>query len=726
MSDTRTTAPASGEKVTFDVEGMTCASCALRIERVLGKQEGVAQATVNFAGQEAWATVTPGTDIAGLQAAIEKIGYTVRPIQPGDERETPVERYAKEVVYQRRNVILAALFTAPLMVMSMLGPMAVWNEIVQLVLATPVVFVFGIQFHRVALKRLRSLDATMDTLISVGSLAAYGYSVWALFTDHPVFFETAGMIITLILLGRYFEARAKGRASQAIVKLLELSAKEARVIRAGETVMVDPLDLRPGETMVVLPGEKIPTDGVITAGLSAIDESMLTGESLPVDRQIGDEVFGATVNQQGRLEIEVTKVGPNTALAQIVRLVEDAQASKAPVQKLADQIAGVFVPVVILIALAVFIGWLIGSGDVSTAVRNGVAVLIIACPCALGLATPTAIMVGSGRGAELGVLFKGADVFERSRTIDTVVFDKTGTLTRGAMTLTDVATDGDEDRFLYLVGSVEAASEHPIGKGVALGVEERDIDLGTPEHVEAVSGHGVAGRIDGVDVMVGKAKLMADQGLHIAERHLEALERFELEGKTAFLAGWDGEVRGVLAVADTVRPTAAATIRELHELGAATVMLTGDNRRTADAIGAQVGIDRVLAEVLPGGKADEVRRLQGEGKIVAFAGDGINDAPALTQADLGMAVGTGTDVAIEAGDIVLMSGDPALAASALGLARATFRTIRQNLFWAFFYNSAAIPLAAAGLLNPMIAAGAMAFSSVSVVSNSLRLRRFGS
>ncbi len=715
----------TAEQITFDVEGMTCASCALRIERILDKQEGVSDAIVNFAGQEARATVAPGTDVAELQAAIEKIGYGIRPIVAGEERETPVERYAKEVAYQRRNVLLSAIFTIPLMVLSMVGghddfARNVW----QWILATPVVFVFGSQFHRIALKRLRSFDATMDTLISIGSLAAYGYSVWAVFGHEPVYFETAGMIVTLILLGRYFEARAKGRASQAIVKLLELGAKEARVIRNGETVMVDPIDLRPGEILVVLPGEKIPTDGVISAGHTTVDESMLTGESVPVDRQIGDEVFGATVNQQGRIEVEVTKVGPNTALAQIVRLVEDAQASKAPVQKLVDRISGVFVPVVIIIALGVFVAWLAASGEMSTAVRNGVAVLIIACPCALGLATPTAIMVGSGRGAELGILFKGAEVFERSRTIDTVVFDKTGTLTRGAMTLTDVVTDEDEGRFLYLVGSVEAASEHPIGRGVALGVEERDIDLGTPEHVEAVSGRGVAGRIENVDVIVGKAKLMADNGLHIPDHYLEALERFEGEGKTAFLAGWDGAVRGVLAVADTVRTTSAATVQELHELGAETVMLTGDNRRTADVIAAEVGIGRVLAEVLPGDKADEVTRLQGEQKVVAFVGDGINDAPALTQADLGMAVGTGTDVAIEAGDIVLMSGDPRLASQALTLARGTFRTIRQNLFWAFFYNTAAIPLAAAGLLNPMIAAAAMAFSSVSVVSNSLRLRRF--
>jgi heavy metal translocating P-type ATPase len=712
------------DELTFDVEGMTCASCALRIERVLGKQAGVDAAIVNFAGQEARATVVPGTDVAALQAAIEKLGYKIQPVVEGEERETPVERYAKEVRYQRRNVILAALLTAPLMVLSMLVTESTVTRVWQAVLATPVVFVFGAQFHRIALKRLRSLDATMDTLISVGSLAAWGYSVWALFVDQPVFFETAAMIITLILLGRFFEARAKGEASHAITKLLELGAKEARVIRGGETVMVDPLDLRPGETLVVLPGEKIPTDGTITAGRSSIDESMLTGESLPVDRSPGDDIFGATVNQQGRLEIEVTNVGPNTALAQIVRLVEDAQASKAPVQKLADRVAGVFVPVVIAIALVVFAGWLIGTGEVSTAVRNGVAVLIIACPCALGLATPTAIMVGSGRGAELGVLFKGADVFERAKGIDTVVFDKTGTLTRGAMTLTDVVTAEDEQRFLFLVASAEAAGGHPIGRGVALGAEERGIDLVAPDRVEAISGRGLIATVDGIEVTVGKAKLMADRGLAISNDSLDTVAALEAQGKTTFLAGWDGEARGVLAVADTVRPTAAATVAALHDMDTTIVMLTGDNRRTAETIAGQVGIDRVLAEVLPGDKSDEVARLQAAGTVVAFVGDGINDAPALTRADLGMAVGTGTDVAIEAGDIVLMSGDPTLAATALRLARRTFATIRQNLFWAFFYNTAAIPLAAAGLLNPMVAAAAMAFSSVSVVTNSLRLRRF--
>jgi heavy metal translocating P-type ATPase len=610
------------------------------------------------------------------------------------------------------------------MALAMLGSDSDTQRVVQGLLAAPVVFVFGAQFHRIAWKRARTFDATMDTLVSVGTLAAFTYSTWALFTENPIFFETSAMIVTLILLGRFFEARAKGQASQAVTKLLELSAREARVIRGGEQVMVDPLDLRPGETMVILPGEKVPTDGIVTAGSTSIDESMLTGESMPVDRSVGEEVFGATVNQQGRIEVEVRQVGPNTALARIVRMVEDAQATKAPVQHLADKISGVFVPIVILIATVVFVGWLIGTGEVATAMRNGVAVLIIACPCALGLATPTAIMVGSGRGAELGVLFKNAEVFERARDINVVMFDKTGTLTRGAMTLSDVVTTEDEEEFLVRLGSVEAASGHPIGMAVALGAEERGATLVEPANVAAVPGSGVVGSIDGTKIVIGKPALLTEHGIDLGD-YAVVMADFERQGKTAFVAGWDGSARGAIAVADTIRPTAAATVADLKALGASSTMITGDNMTTATAIGAQVGIDEIIAEVLPGDKASEVARVQSEGRTVAFVGDGINDAPALTQADLGMAVGSGTDVAIEAGDLVLVSGDPRLAATALQLAKATFRTIRQNLGWAFGYNIAAIPLAAAGLLNPMIAAGAMAFSSVSVVTNSLRLRRFG-
>ena len=712
------------ESVVFDVEGMTCASCALRIERVLNKQDGVATAVVNFAGQEARAEINDPADLPRVQAAIEKLGYVIRPLE-GGERVSIVERYAEETRRQLRNVIGAGLITVPLMLLSMFGPESRGWGIVQMLLAIPIVFFFGAQFHTIAAKRLRGGDVTMDTLVSIGTLAAFSYSVWALFADEPVFFETAGVIVTLILLGRFFEARAKGRASDAVSALLKLAATQARRLRGGVEEIVDPLELAPGETVVVLPGEKVPIDGVISAGQSSIDEGMLTGESKPVDRMPGDRVFGATVNLHGRLEIEVTHVGPNTALAQIARMVEDAQASKAPIQKLADRVAGVFVPVVMLIAVAVFVGWMIANGDVSESLRNAVAVLIIACPCALGLATPTAIMVGSGRGAELGVLFKNAAVFERTHELTTVVFDKTGTLTRGAMTLSDVSTTEAEDRFLQLVGSVEAASSHPIGKAVALGAEEHDVELLPVADLRAVPGHGVVGTVAGVEVVVGKPKLMADLGLIASDSQIDALTAIENEGKTAFLAGWDREVRGVLGVADTVRASSAATIAALRTDGIKTVMLTGDNARTAQSIADEIGIDTVIADVLPDQKAAEIERLRNAGEIVGFVGDGINDAPALATADLGIAIGTGTDVAVESADIVLMSGDPALVGTAMTMASATYRTIRQNLFWAFGYNVAAIPLAAAGLLNPMIAAGAMAFSSVSVVTNSLRLRRLG-
>jgi len=710
-------------EITFDVEGMTCASCALRIERILGKQEGVETAVVNFAGQEARIKAASDVDTSTLEAAVAKIGYEISALQPGDERISPTVRFNEEAAKQLRVFIGAAVLAAIVMGLAMLGGNSTTERVLQGVLTTVVVFGFGIQFHRIALARLRGLDATMDTLISVGSTAAWAYSIWALFAERPLFFETAAMIVTLILLGRFLEARAKGHASAAVTKLLELAAPQARVVRNGVEEMVDPLDLRPGETVVVLPGEKIPADGTIAAGSTSIDESMLTGESQAAIKNIGDPVFSATVNQEGRVELTVEEVGPNTALARIVRQVQDAQATKAPVQRLADRVASVFVPVVIAFSVLVFIGWMIGNGDVATAMRNSVAVLIIACPCALGLATPTAIMVGSGRSAELGILFNDATSLETGAKVDAVAWDKTGTLTRGAMTLAAVDIEGDADRFLYLVGSVEAASGHPIGKAVALGAEERGVELGRPDKAELITGRGVVGTMDGVEVVVGSAKLAADRGLQIPARFEETVAEYARTGHTAFLAGWDGMVRGALAVADSLRPTAIATVADLAADGIESVLLTGDNATTAAAIGGQLGIARVESELLPGDKSSAVAGLQAQGDTVAFVGDGINDAPALTRADLGIAIGTGTGVAIEAGDVVLMSGEPAAVVTALEMSRATYRTIRQNLGWAFGYNVTAIPLAAAGLLNPMIAAGAMALSSVSVVTNSLRLRK---
>ncbi len=712
------------DTIVFDVEGMTCASCALRIERILSRQDGVETAAVSFAGQEARVKVLDGTDVSGLEAAVAKLGYSAQAVVEGQAREGIVERYDAETRFQRRTAALAALFTIPAFILSMFGPDADWATAVVWGLITPVEFVFGWQFHRNAAIRLRSFSANMDTLVSMGTLAAYGYSIWAFFTDRPVFFETAGWIITFILLGRFFEARAKGRASQAIARLVDLGAKDARILRDGDEVTIPISEVMPGDIMVVRPGERVPTDGEIVQGTSSFDESMLTGESLPVDRGPEDEVFGATINQHGIIQVRATRVGRQTALAQIVRLVEDAQATKAPIQTLADRIASVFVPVVIAIAAATLVLWLVISGDVTDATRAAVAVLIIACPCALGLATPTAILVGSGRGAEAGILFRNAEIFERARTVDTVVFDKTGTLTRGAMTLTGLAATDDEERALYLVGSVEAASEHPVGKAVALGAEERGIELGAVDEFRAVPGRGVQGTVDGIDLTVGTALFIAEAGFEIPESLAAAKGRMSASGHTSFLAAWDGDVKAALGVADTVRPSAQAAVAGLRDRNLGVVMITGDDDRTAGAIAGELGIDRVLAEVLPGDKADEVSRLQGEDRVVAFVGDGVNDAPALIRADIGMSVGTGTDVAIEAGDVVLMSGDPMLAGTALRLADATVRTIRQNLFWAFAYNTAAIPLAAAGILHPMIAAAAMALSSVSVVTNSLRLRRF--
>jgi cation-transporting ATPase V/Cu+-exporting ATPase len=712
------------DTITFDVDGMTCASCALRIERVVANQQGVHSAVVNLAGKEAKVSVDAEADLDAIAAAVGRIGYTLHPVTAGGERRSLGDRYAAEVAFQRRSFVGAALLTVPVLVLSMLVAESAGNRAWQAALSTIVVLAFGAQFHRVAAKRLVARSANMDTLISVGSLAAWAYSMWALFAEEEIYFETAATIVTLILLGRYLEARAKGSASRAITSLLELGAKEARVVRNGTTLMVDPRLLVPGDTVVVLPGEKIPADGVVTSGHSAVDESMLTGESVPVDRGPGDAVVGASVNQHGRLEIEVRRVGEDTALARIARLVEDAQGSKAPVQRLADRVSAIFVPAVIGLAIVVFAGWLLSGATLEVALRNAVAVLIIACPCALGLATPTAIMVGSGRGAQLGVLFKRADVFERARHLDTVVFDKTGTLTRGAMTLTDAVTDEDQQIFLHRTASLESGSEHPIGRAVALGAEERGLRLDTPDDLQTHPGHGLIATVDGTVVAAGKPRFLEYMGFSVSDRYRDALTDLEAGGKIAFLAGWEGAARGAIAVADTVHDTSRSTVEALRRLGSDVVMISGDSRRTAEAIAAEVGITRVLAEVAPGGKSGEVRRLQDDGATVAFVGDGINDAPALAQADLGMAVGNGTDVAIEAGDVVLMSGDPAAVAVALRLARATFGIIRQNLVWAFGYNVIAIPLAAAGLLNPMIAAGAMAFSSVSVVTNSLRLRRF--
>jgi len=722
--------PQTAAVLDFDIEGMRCASCSSRVEEALRKQPGVRQASVNLALARARVALEPdaGAETLAIEEAVRKLGFGIARREPRALPESPAARQQQEVAATRRRALLAALASAPVLVLGMSGAGGGRGLVAQAALTTVVEWVFGWEFHRSAVQRARTFGANMDTLVSLGTLAAYFYSLWALAAGEAVFFDTAAVIITLILTGRFLEARARGRASQAVTRLLELGEKEARVLREGNEIAVPVDQLLPGDRMVVRPGEKIPTDGAIVEGRSSFDESMLTGESLPVDKGPGDGVFGATVNQEGRVVVEATRVGRETALARIARLVEDAQASKAPVQKLVDRVAGVFAPVVLAIGSATFVGWLLGEAELATALRNGVAVLIIACPCALGLATPAAILVGTGRGAELGVLFKGSDAFESARAIDSVVFDKTGTLTHGQMTLTDVvpnpAGGADENELLARVASLEAASEHPVGRAVAEAALARGISLSPVEDFENLAGRGVSGRVQGDAVLVGRRSLFQELGLEIPTEVAAKLEELERQGKTAFLAAQGERVRGVLAVADTARESAGPAVRSLEAMGIEIAMVSGDNRRTAEAIASRLGIAQVVAEVLPEQKAQRVAELRGESKRVAFVGDGVNDAPALSEADLGIAVGSGTDIAIEAGDVVLMTPDPRLVITALQLARRTYRTIAQNLLWAFGYNAAAIPLAVAGLLDPMIAAGAMALSSVSVLSNSLRLRRF--
>ena len=713
------------DTITFDVEGMTCASCAARIERVLGSQPGVEAATVNLAAARARVLTTGEVEERNLIEAVQKIGYGLSTSDPGDHSHAAHLHSADESAQWRKFWIAAAL-SVPAMLVAMLGGMTSASVWWQLALTAPVVLWIGAQFHRVAWKQARTGTVGMDTLISLGSLTAFSWSLWAMFNHGEVFFETAAIIVTLITLGRALEARAKGRAGRALTSLLELGARQARVRSASGEQMIEIESVLPGDLMVIRPGEKVPTDGIIVEGDSSLDESMLTGESTAVRKGEGQEVFGATINQEGLLVVKASRVGEETALNRIVALVEEAQAGKAPVQRLADRISGVFVPVVIVIALGTLVWWLLADQGTAAAVRAAVAVLIIACPCALGLATPTAIMVGSGRGAELGILFKNPEVFERAQRVEALVFDKTGTLTTGAMTLTDIITDEDPDSLLAAVAAVELAGGHPIGKAVALGAEERGMVVGSAESVEAIAGMGVVGRYQGEDWVIGKPKFLADRGIQIPDRYLEALPALEEAGKTAFLAGTGGSARAALAVADTVRESSAAAVGSINQMRIETGLLTGDNSRTAQAIASQVGIRRVMSEVLPGEKAAEIRRWQADGTQVGFVGDGVNDAPALTTADLGIAIGTGTDVAVESADVVLMSGDPGLIPTALRLARKTLSVIKQNLFWAFAYNVAAIPLAALGLLDPMVAAGAMALSSVSVVTNSLRLRRFKS
>ncbi|WP_448319118.1 heavy metal translocating P-type ATPase [Streptomyces sp. CO7] len=765
MSSTVTTtgtadpvADAPRSEVELLIGGMTCASCAARIEKKLNRMDGV-EATVNYATGKARVSYPEGVSVADLVDTVVRTGYTAEPppppaparaAGPSPSAGEPAEGDDDpEVTALRTRFTVSAVLGLPVVLLAMIPALQFDNwQWLSLTLAAPVVVWGALPFHRAAWTNARHGAATMDTLVSLGTLAAFGWSLWALFLGHAgmpgmrhefsltvsrgdasatLYLEVAAGVTALILLGRWLEARSKRRAGAALRALMELGAKDVAVLRDGRETRIPVDALAVGDRFVVRPGEKVATDGVVVEGSSAVDASLLTGESAPMDVSVGDAVTGATVNAGGRLVVEATRVGSDTRLARMAELVEEAQNGKAEVQRLADRISGIFVPVVLLIALGTLVGWLLADGDVTAAFTAAVAVLIIACPCALGLATPTALMVGTGRGAQLGILIKGPEVLESTRRVDTVVLDKTGTVTTGSMTLHEShAAEGvEEAELLRLAGAVEHASEHPVARAVAAGAQDRVGTLPAVEDFANLPGRGVRGRVEGREVTVGR--LTADGAApELPEALARAKEAAEDAGRTAVVVSWDGAARGVLAVSDTVKPTSAEAVAELRRLGLRPVLLTGDNRRAAVSVARSVGIDEadVVAEVLPEDKVEAVRRLQAEGRTVAMVGDGVNDAAALAAADLGLAMGTGTDAAIEASDLTLVRGDLRVAADAIRLSRRTLATIKGNLFWAFGYNVAALPLAAAGLLNPVIAGGAMAFSSVFVVSNSLRLRGF--
>ncbi len=729
------------EVAQFKLEGMTCAACANRIEKGLAKLPGVTGVSVNFALESARVEFNPGTvSIGDMQSKVKQLGYQALVRQDDENAEA---RRAKETRKQLNKLILSAVLSLPLL-WTMVAhfsftswiylPKLFMEPWFQLLLATPVQFYVGKQFYVGAFKALRSGSANMDVLVALGTSAAYFYSLYltidwyvASGMQHhgpALYYETSAILITLVIMGKLLESRAKGRTSEAIKSLMGLQAKTALVVRDGQEMTVPVEEVQMGDIVLVRPGDKIPVDGEVLEGVSSVDESMLTGESLSIEKRVGDSVIGATINKNGALRVKATRVGKDTALAQIIKVVEEAQGSKAPIQRVADVISGIFVPIVVGIAVVAFLVWyfFVAPGDFAEALEKAIAILVIACPCALGLATPTSIMAGSGRAAELGILFKGGEHLEQTHKIDTVVLDKTGTVTNGKPELTDVIAVGDETEFLRLVGAAELQSEHPLAEAIVAGIQRKNIRIAAAESFEAIPGYGVEAAAQGKRLLVGTRRLMERFNIDASNAY-EAMSALEESGKTAMLVAVDDRYAGMVAVADTVKPTSGEAVRRLREQGIEVIMITGDNERTAKAIAAQVGIDRVLAEVLPEGKAEEVRKLQAEGKKVAMVGDGINDAPALATADIGMAIGTGTDVAMEAADVTLMRGDLASIADAIYMSRKTMSNIRQNLFWALGYNTLGIPIAAIGLLAPWVAGAAMALSSVSVVLNALRLQR---
>ncbi len=721
------------EQVELNINGMTCAACSNRIEKVLNQTQGVQQATVNLTTEQAHIKYYPSaTNTEALIKRIQNIGYDA---ETKTSSKAQSNRKKQELKHKRNKLIISAILSLPLLLVMVVHispisiPSILVNPWVQLILSTPVQFIIGWQFYVGAYKNLRNGSANMDVLVAVGTSAAYFYSIYEMMmwlthqTHHPhLYFETSAILITLILLGKYLEARSKSQTTNALSELLNLQAKEARVIKENKEIML-PLDkVKVGDTLLIKPGEKIPVDGKVTKGDTSIDESMLTGESIPVEKSSGDSVIGSTMNKNGSIMIEATQVGGDTALSHIIKVVEDAQSSKAPIQRLADIISGYFVPIVVSIAVITFIIWIIfvHPGQFEPALVSAISVLVIACPCALGLATPTSIMVGTGRAAENGILFKGGQFVERTHYVDTIVLDKTGTITNGQPVVTDYVGDNDT---LQLLASAENASEHPLADAIVTYAKNKGLNLLDNDTFKSVPGHGIKATIHQQQILVGNRKLMNDYNISISNKLNEQLNHYEYLGQTAMMIAVDNQINGIIAVADTVKNDAKQAIKELRNMNIDVVMLTGDNNRTAQTIAKQVGIEHVIAEVLPEEKAHQISLLQDKGKQVAMVGDGINDAPALVKADIGMAIGTGAEVAIEAADITILGGDLLLVPKAIKASKATIKNIRQNLFWAFGYNVAGIPIAACGLLAPWIAGAAMALSSVSVVTNALRLKK---